>query len=285
MLAGFRSRLTFANVVSLTALFFALGGGTYALTVPRNIVGPKQIKKNAVRSKHIKARAVKRSDLGSNAVNSAKVADASLTGADLLDGSIGKADLAAGSVGTGKLADNAVKSGKVADRSLIGADLGNNSVTGTQIDEATLGVVPGAATAVNASNLGGVSASDYVRDCTTGAVKALARVNGASVSASLGSTGVTTNFSCNGQPVLAKRLNAGIYQVVLDDGNPNDNTLGTSVVQAAIALPTSAASQGSGDPALSQCALSPPPVEPCFNLSTANGSGTLADTTFLVVMY
>jgi hypothetical protein len=66
---------------------------------------------------------------------------------------------------------------------------------------------------------------------------------------------------------------------------PNDNTIGTSVVQAAIALPTSATSQGSGDPALSQCALSPPPVELCFNLSTANGSGTVADATFLVVMY
>ena len=32
MLAWFRSRLTFANVVSLTALFVALSGGAYALS-------------------------------------------------------------------------------------------------------------------------------------------------------------------------------------------------------------------------------------------------------------
>jgi hypothetical protein len=32
MLAALRSRLTFANVVSLVALFVALSGGAYALT-------------------------------------------------------------------------------------------------------------------------------------------------------------------------------------------------------------------------------------------------------------
>lgn len=47
-LAAFRSRLTFANVVSLIALFVALSGGAYALTIPRDSVGAKQLKKNAV---------------------------------------------------------------------------------------------------------------------------------------------------------------------------------------------------------------------------------------------
>jgi hypothetical protein len=42
-LARFASRLTFANVVSVMALFIALGGGAYALTIPANSVGTKQV--------------------------------------------------------------------------------------------------------------------------------------------------------------------------------------------------------------------------------------------------
>ena len=47
MLARFRSRLTFANVVSLMALFVALGGGAYAMTIAKDSVGATQLNKNA----------------------------------------------------------------------------------------------------------------------------------------------------------------------------------------------------------------------------------------------
>lgn len=157
-------------------------------------------------------------------------------------------------------------------------DVAANALTGAQINESTLGVVP------NASSLGGQPASAYVRQCANGAVKARASVTGASVGAVLGTAGVATQFACNGQQVLAKRLGAGNYQVVLDDGDPNDGTVGTSAVGAAMALPTSAANQGSGDGTLNQCAGAPP-FELCFSLSTANGAGTASDTTFMVVMY
>jgi hypothetical protein len=43
-----RSRLTYANAMSTIALFLALGGGAYAVTVPKNSVGPKQLKRSAV---------------------------------------------------------------------------------------------------------------------------------------------------------------------------------------------------------------------------------------------
>ncbi|HTR74440.1 MAG TPA: hypothetical protein VMH33_04175 [Solirubrobacterales bacterium] len=44
-----RPKLTFANAVSVLALFVALGGGAYAATqLPKNSVGSKQIKKAAV---------------------------------------------------------------------------------------------------------------------------------------------------------------------------------------------------------------------------------------------
>jgi hypothetical protein len=52
-----RSHLTFANVVSLVALFVALGGISYAaIRLPANSVGTKQLKKGAVTDKKINAR-------------------------------------------------------------------------------------------------------------------------------------------------------------------------------------------------------------------------------------
>lgn len=68
-----RTRLSFANVMSVIAVFIALGGTTYAaVSLPKNSVGPKQIKKRAVRAKHI----------NKNSVSSSKVANGSLLAAD-----------------------------------------------------------------------------------------------------------------------------------------------------------------------------------------------------------
>lgn len=51
MRAGLRRHVTFANVVSLLALFVALGGSSYAaLKLPKNSVGARQIRSNAVSS-------------------------------------------------------------------------------------------------------------------------------------------------------------------------------------------------------------------------------------------
>jgi hypothetical protein len=44
MLARLASHLKFANVVSVLALFLALGGGAYAVaSLPKNSVGPRQL--------------------------------------------------------------------------------------------------------------------------------------------------------------------------------------------------------------------------------------------------
>jgi hypothetical protein len=51
---GLRARLTFANVMSVVAVFIALGGAGYAATkLARNSVGTKQIKNEAVTLKKI----------------------------------------------------------------------------------------------------------------------------------------------------------------------------------------------------------------------------------------
>ena len=97
MLATFRSRLTFANVVSLMALFVALSGGAYALTIPKASVGAKQLKKNAVTAPKIKR----------NAVISPKVRNGSLAGADVRNDSLTGDDLDESTIGRVPSADTA----------------------------------------------------------------------------------------------------------------------------------------------------------------------------------
>ena len=64
-----RRHLSFANVVSLIALFVALGGTTYAAaTLSKNSVGAKQIKKDSVRASEIKSRAVGTSEVRNGAL-------------------------------------------------------------------------------------------------------------------------------------------------------------------------------------------------------------------------
>jgi hypothetical protein len=68
VLSRLQHHLRFANVVSLMALFVALSGGAYALTIPRNSVGAQQLKRSAVT----------RSKIRNGAVTAAKVKGGSL---------------------------------------------------------------------------------------------------------------------------------------------------------------------------------------------------------------
>jgi hypothetical protein len=55
MLSRLRARLTYANVIATVALFVALGGSSWAaLQLPKNSVGPRQLKKNSVTSVKVK---------------------------------------------------------------------------------------------------------------------------------------------------------------------------------------------------------------------------------------
>jgi hypothetical protein len=72
VLSGFGRRVSFSNVVSLVALFVALSGGAYALSLPGNSVGARQLKRGAVTNSKIK----------DGAVTAAKVKPRSLVAGD-----------------------------------------------------------------------------------------------------------------------------------------------------------------------------------------------------------
>lgn len=113
MLRRLRARVTFANVVSLAALFVALStGGAYAVAT----------------------------------ITGAEVVDNSLTGADVQ----GKSGSASTPAQNGSLtgvdiagqAANPVNGTPFIDGSLSGADVNNDSLTGDDVLEASLGLVP-----------------------------------------------------------------------------------------------------------------------------------------------
>ena len=54
--------LSFANITSLIALVFAMGGTGYALTLPKDSVGSKQIRNNAVTSSEVATRSLRAND-------------------------------------------------------------------------------------------------------------------------------------------------------------------------------------------------------------------------------
>ena len=81
MFRRLRERLTFANAISLVALFVALGGTGYAaLKLPSNSVGTKQLKSSAVTTGKIHNGAVTSAKLGCQS-NGGVVGDVSIVNA------------------------------------------------------------------------------------------------------------------------------------------------------------------------------------------------------------
>jgi hypothetical protein len=73
-----RPRLTYANVMSSIALFAALSGGAYAVSVPKDSVGSSQLQTGAVTASKVKDRSLSASDFRRGqlpVLNGARAAD------------------------------------------------------------------------------------------------------------------------------------------------------------------------------------------------------------------
>ena len=82
MFRSVRGRLTFANVMSATAVFIALGGTGYAaVSLSRNSVGAREIKTGAVRSSEVKNRSLTANDLARNVLRAGPAGPAGPAGA------------------------------------------------------------------------------------------------------------------------------------------------------------------------------------------------------------
>jgi hypothetical protein len=94
LLTRVRGRLTFANTTAAIALFVALGGTTYAATLPTNSVGKSQIRKDAVGVSELRNNSIIASEIKANAVGASEVREGSIDHSELTDGGINTVDLA-----------------------------------------------------------------------------------------------------------------------------------------------------------------------------------------------
>jgi hypothetical protein len=121
----FLPRLTYANVIASLALFIALGGAAVAAGLPKNSVGPNQLKKGAVTGKAIRKAAV----------TSGKIAPKSVTAGKLGANAVLPGNLGAGIINTSKIAAGAVNAEKIANNVITTNKLNNKAVTAAKIAE------------------------------------------------------------------------------------------------------------------------------------------------------
>ncbi|HYC80877.1 MAG TPA: hypothetical protein VEB65_03765 [Solirubrobacterales bacterium] len=142
-LRRFVPRPTYANVIASIALFVALGGAAIAAGLPRNSVGPNQLKrgavtpakirKNAVTAGKLAPGAVTPGKLGANAVLPGNLGNGIISTAKLADSAVIAAKIRNGSVTTNKLNNGAVNAAKLADDAVNVNKLGNNAVTAAKL--------------------------------------------------------------------------------------------------------------------------------------------------------
>jgi hypothetical protein len=145
MLTAVRQRLSYSNVIATMALFIALGGVAVAAGLPKNSVGPKQLKRGAVTTAKIRKKAVTSAKLATGAVTIGKLGPNSVGPSNIGNGAITSAKLGPSSVlasaiknsvvTTNKLNNEAVTTPKLANESVTAAKLGKGSVTAAKLSD------------------------------------------------------------------------------------------------------------------------------------------------------
>ena len=139
MLSAVRRRLSYSNMIATMALFIALGGVAVAAGLPKNSVGPKQLKRGAVTSAKIRKQAVTERQAGAE-VGDQRQARAELGWAgqhrqwrrdhrEAGESSVIAETIKNSVITTNKLNNEAVTTPKLANEAVTTAKLGKGSVT------------------------------------------------------------------------------------------------------------------------------------------------------------
>lgn len=115
-----KRHLSVANVLSITALFIALGGTAFAAV---------KLQPGQVKAVNIANQAVTNSKIKTQAVTSGKIKNNGIVTADLANGSVRGAKLANGGIGAGKLAKESVLNSNLAKKAVTESKLGAEAVT------------------------------------------------------------------------------------------------------------------------------------------------------------
>lgn len=132
-----RPQLSYANVIATIALFVALGGAAVAAGLPKNSVGPKQIKRGAVNASKLKRNAVRSGKIAPKAVSAGKLGPNAVLPGNLGNGIISTGKLANGAVIAAKIKNNVVTTNKLNGSAVTTPKLGADAVvTGKLADGA-----------------------------------------------------------------------------------------------------------------------------------------------------
>lgn len=128
-------KLSYANVIASLALFVALSGVAVAAGLPKNSVGPNQIKRGAVSTPKLKNRAVTSAKLGNKAVTAGKLGPNSVTPGNLGNGAVTSSKLANGAVIAASIKNGVITTNKLQNEAVNNAKLGKGSVTLAKLGE------------------------------------------------------------------------------------------------------------------------------------------------------
>jgi hypothetical protein len=131
----FRPRLTYANVIASLALFIALGGAAVAAGLPKNSVGPNQLKKGAVTAKAIRKQAVTSGKIAPKAVTAGKLGPNAVLPGNLGAGIISTSKIAAGAVTAEKIKNNVITTNKLNNKAVTSAKLAEKAVATANLNE------------------------------------------------------------------------------------------------------------------------------------------------------
>jgi len=151
----FLPRLTYANVIASLALFIALGGAAVAAGLPKNSVGPKQIKKGAVTAKAIRSKAVTSGKIAPKAVTAGKLGPNAVLPGNLGPGIINTSKLAASAVTAEKIRNNVVTTNKLNNKAVTAAKIAEKGVATGNLAEGAVTTGKLADGAVTAAKLNG----------------------------------------------------------------------------------------------------------------------------------
>ncbi|MGN6216876.1 MAG: hypothetical protein ACTHN7_07960 [Solirubrobacterales bacterium] len=124
-----RPQLNYANVVATIALFVALGGAAVAAGLPKNSVGPKQLKRGAVTSRALHRAAVISGKIAPQAVTAGKLGANAVLPGNLGKGIITTEKLGEGAVIASKIKNGVITTNKLNNEAVTTGKLGKESVT------------------------------------------------------------------------------------------------------------------------------------------------------------
>lgn len=138
MTSRFIPKLNYANVIATIALFVALGGVAVAAGLPRNSVGPNQLKRGAVTPAKLRKAAVTSGKLAPGAVTPGKIGPNAVGPSNIGNGAITSAKIGAGAVIANSIKNNVVTTNKLNNGAVTNQKLANDAVTTAKLNNGSV---------------------------------------------------------------------------------------------------------------------------------------------------